>query len=160
MAIVIFDPAAFKLAFPEFATVTDARLQMLFDLAACTLLDNAANDPCMSLCQRTNLFNLLVAHLLALFGTGAAGASTDNGAPVGRLSSATEGSVSSSFEYNIPSGSAMAPWYLQTQYGALFWTATAPFRSARYYANGQSGIGRALAYGQPFYNVPGGVVWP
>ena len=39
MAIVVFDPAAFKLAYPEFANVPDARCNALFDIAQYTLLD-------------------------------------------------------------------------------------------------------------------------
>lgn len=156
MAIVVFDPAAFKLAFPEFGAVTDARLTMLFGIAQTTLLDNTDNSPVMALDTRTNLFYLLVAHLLSVFGAGTA-TSTDDTTPVGRLSQATEGSVSSSFEYNIPDGSMLAAWYLQSPYGALYWTAVAPYRSARYVANGFSGIGYAYAYGQPRFNVPGGI---
>lgn len=156
MATVVFDPAAFKLAFPEFANVADARLTMLFTLAASTLLDNTDNSPVMALDTRTNLFYLLVAHLLSIFGTGVS-TNPDDSTPVGRLSQATEGSVSGSFEYNIPDGSMLAAWYLQTPYGALYWTAVAPYRSARYVANGFSGIGYAYAYGQPRFNVPGGI---
>lgn len=158
MAIVQFDPDAFKVIYPEFTAVPDARLTGLFNLATGSLLDNTDNSPVMDGVVRSSLFDLLVAHLLTLFGTGVAGANDDAGSnPVGRLSSATEGSVTSSFEYNMPTGSAIASWYLQTGYGALFWTATARFRSAIYVANGYSGLGYAHAYGYPRFNIPGGI---
>ncbi|KAG1434388.1 hypothetical protein G6F55_014548 [Rhizopus delemar] len=49
---------------------------------------------------------------------------------VGRVSSATEGSVSVSSDYSAPAGSAQ--WYLQTPYGAMYWEATAWLRVGRY----------------------------
>jgi hypothetical protein len=57
----------------------------------------------------------------------------------------------------MPVGSAMAAWYCQTGYGLEFWTASAPYRSARYMASGNSGIGRAQAYDGYPVNVPGGI---
>lgn len=154
MSIVVFDPVAFAAAYPEFASVPQARTTMLFDLAAATILDNTDNSPVMSLDLRTQLFYLLVAHLLLVFGSAP---TTPNNQPPGRISSATQGTITTAFEYIAPPGSAMAPWFLQTKYGAMYWTATAPFRSARIIANGDSGIGRAIAYGSVPYNVPGGV---
>jgi hypothetical protein len=154
MSIVVFDPAAFAIAYPEFATVAQARTTMLFDMAAATLLDNTDNSPVMDIGLRTQLFYLLVAHLLLLLGS--APTAPDN-TPPGRLSSATEGTITTSFEYLLPPGSAMAPWFVQTKYGAMFWTMTAQFRSARIIANGDSGIGRAIAYGSIPYYIPGGV---
>lgn len=156
MAQVIFVPADFKLAYPEFTSVADVRCTSMFSIAEQSLLDNTDNSPVMDVDYRTQLFYMLVAHLLLIFGQTAP--ATANNAPPGRLSSATEGTVSSSFEYQMPQGSAMAAWYIQTKYGAMFWTATARFRSARYYASGNSGIGGAVAYGSTPFNVPAGVV--
>lgn len=154
MSIVVFVPADFKAAYPEFASVPDARTTLLFNMATSTLLDNTDNSPVMDIGLRTQLFYLLVAHLLLLLG----GAPTQpDNTPPGRLSSATEGTITTSFEYLLPPGSAMAPWYIQTKYGAMYWTMTAQFRGARIIANGDSGIGRAIAYGSVPYNVPGGV---
>lgn len=154
MAIVVFDPAAFIVEFPEFAAVSTARLQMFFGLAESTLLDNTDNSPVSSLDLRTQLFNLLVGHLLLVFGSAP---TTPDNTPPGRISSATQGTITTQFEYILPQGSAMAPWFVQTKYGAMYWMATAPYRSARYVGNGESGIGRAIAYGSVPYNIPGGV---
>lgn len=123
------------------------RCNSMFIIASNSLLDNSNCSPIMDEQFRTQLFYMLVAHLLMLFGL--SDTPVANNAPPGRLSSATEGTVSSTFEYKIPDGSMIAPWYLQTKYGALFWTATARFRSARYMASGNSGIGYARDFNAP-----------
>lgn len=147
MAVVTFDPAAFKVAFPEFADVPDARLDMLFGLVTATVLDNTDASPVTDIVQRSALLSLLVAHMLTLYGTGVAGAggSGTGTAPVGRLASATEGTVSTSFAYTA-GGSPSADWYNQTQYGAMYWIMMAPFRSFRYVPIGQSGVGHAVDF--------------
>lgn len=158
MTVVIFDPNAFRTEYPEFNTapnvVSDARANNMFLIASTTLFDNTNGSPVMDLTQRTQLFYMLVAHLLLLYGV--SDTPTLNNAPPGRINSATQGTVSTQFEYQVPQGSAMMAWYLQTKYGALFWTATAPFRSAKYFGF-SSGVGFSKAYGAPFFNIPGGV---
>lgn len=155
MSVVTFTPAAFIAAYPEFTSVDPARATLMFTLAEQSILDNTDNSLVTDVNQRLQLFYMLVAHLLLLLGT--ATPSSPNGAPPGRIASATEGTVTSSFDYAIPAGSAMAPWFNQTKYGALYWMATARFRGARYFASGHSGVGHARAYnGQPF-DVPGGI---
>lgn len=159
MSVVTFDPTAFKASYPEFNTapnvVSDARATLMFTTAEQSILDNTDGSPVMDVNYRTQLFYMLVAHMLLLLGT--SDTPMLNNAPPGRISTATQGTVTSGFEYIIPQGSAMAAWFLQTKYGALFWTATARFRSVRIYANGQSGIGTSRAYGQPTFVIPGGV---
>lgn len=154
MAIVVFAPSAFKAAYPEFSAIADPRCTIMFDMAAQAILDNTDNSPVMAEDYRTQLFYLLVAHLLTLFAIDADGSER----PVGRVGSATEGSVTVGFEYDLPAGSAMAAWFNQTKYGALYWMMTAQFRSMRYYAAGNSGIGSARAFGAPPFNVPGGII--
>lgn len=156
MAIVAFDPAAFKAAYPEFVTTSDARCTTMFTMAAASILDNTDNSPVMALDYRTQLFWLLVAHLLTLFAVGADGSER----PVGRVDTATEGSVSVGFAYELPQGSAMAAWFNQTKYGALYWMMTAQFRSMKYYASGDSGLGFARDFRSVPFNVPAGVVTP
>jgi hypothetical protein len=155
MAVVTFVPADFKTEYPEFASVSDARATAMFTLASQSLLDNTDNSPVMDVDFRTQLFYMLVAHLLTILG---AAPTTPTNTPPGRLSQATEGTVTASFEYILPAGSAMAPWFVQTKYGALYWTATAPFRSLKYAVNGGSGIGFAIAYGSHPVDVPAGTV--
>ena len=52
---------------------------------------------------------------------------------VGRVASASEGSVSVSLEY-ASSTSVNQAWFFQTPYGAQFWQATAAYRQMRYVA--------------------------
>lgn len=157
MAQVVFVTADFIAEYPEFTGLTDPRAQSMFNIAQQSLLDNSDNSPVMDLPYRTQLFYMLVAHLLTIFKISPA-TGAGNSTPPGRISSATEGTVSSSFEYQVPQGSAMMAWYLQTQYGAMFWTATAQFRSMLYYASGASGIGSARAYSSAPFNVPAGII--
>lgn len=155
MAVITFDPVAFVATYPEFSATPNDRMTNMFTIAEQSILDNTDNSPVMDPNYRTQLFYMLVAHLLLIFGT--SDTPTLNNAPPGRLSSATQGTVTSQFEYIVAPGSSMAAWFTQTKYGALYWMSTAPFRSARYYANGSSGIGYAKAYGVAPVNIPGGV---
>lgn len=126
MAAVTFDIAKFRAFYPEFATVADAKLQAYFDRAAATLLDNT---DCSQIpdAVRLEFFNMLVAHYAALH-------DGVNGQPasgiVGRVSNATEGSVSVGTAYAAAVGSRA--WFDQTPYGAEYWQATAQFRTWQY----------------------------
>lgn len=126
MAAVVFDPAAFKAAYPEFSAVPDATLNGYFVRSQLFLANK--DCPVQDEAKRLQLYWLLVAHIARL-----AGALNPGGVPgpVGRTSSATEGSVSVSMEYSASMG---ASWFVQTSYGAAFWQATAYLRSFRYVA--------------------------
>lgn len=125
MPAVVFDPAAFKARYPEFAAVADPLLSACFEEAG-LYLSNADNSPVQNVTRRAVLLNMLTAHIAAL---GGALSSDGQPRPVGRVSSATEGSVSASMEYLAPGSSA---WFAQTQYGAAFWQATTSLRGFRY----------------------------
>lgn len=133
MTIAVFDPAAFKLRFPEFASVSDTVLSEIFHDAE-LYLDNTDASPVQDVAKRLRLLNLLVAHIAKLSGVAGlagAGSSASGAAPVGLLGSATEGSVSVSYDTShIPKGSAA--WYAQTQYGYQYWQATLYLRTFRY----------------------------
>lgn len=126
MSSVVFDPEAFKQRYPEFQTVDNAVLGMYF-AEATIYLDNGGCSQVTNLTIRSALLNMIVAHIAALN-------SGVNGEPptplVGRVSNATEGSVSVGTEYNVPGSAA---WYSQTKYGAAFWEATKRYRMVRYY---------------------------
>lgn len=127
--VVIFDPVTFKAAFPQFATITDGMLQMDFTFAT-LLLNNSCQSLVCDANVRESLLNLLVCHIAALM-------QGENGqAPsgvVGRLDSGAEGSISFSAEYASQIGQSMA-YYVQTQYGAMFWQMTGQYRQFRVYA--------------------------
>lgn len=135
--IVTFDYAQWSALFPELAaTVNQPQAQMYFDLAT-TVHRNDGGGPVNNAAQQSNLLNLVTAHIAALFG-----ASTSGGQPsglVGRINSATEGSVSVQAAYSNNISEQMA-WFVQTKYGALYWTATAPFRTMRYVPNKNRGV--------------------
>lgn len=126
MAAVVFDPVAFKAAYPEFGAVPDATLEGYFVRSQLFLANQ--DCPVQGEAKRLLLCWLLVAHIAQL-----SGALNPGGipGPVGRTSSATEGSVSVSLEFNVNMG---ASWFIQTSYGAQFWQATAYLRSFRYVA--------------------------
>lgn len=127
MPSVVFNAAAFKLRYPEFSAVSDAVLQGCFNDATLYL----SNEDCsivQDLTKREQLLWMLTAHIAYLQGVlnpGGGGGFV----PVGRMSSATEGSVSISSEYNVP---GTAAWFAQTQWGAAWWQATLSLRSFRY----------------------------
>ena len=160
MAVVTFDPVAFAAAYPELASVPSARLQSQFNIAQYTMLDNTDNSPVMDVNYRTELFYLIVAHLLLLMGTNPTvrpDGTTDN-TPPGRISSATQGTVTTAFEYNVGStATASQAYWNQTKYGAQYWAATAQFRSFIYSPIGGSGVGYSKAFGVPPVSIPGGV---
>ncbi|EJX7554741.1 DUF4054 domain-containing protein, partial [Escherichia coli] len=126
MGVVIFDPSAFKLRYPEFSSVDDALLQQYFTQAT-IYLDNTDTSRVSDLAVRSMLLNMLVAHIACLY-SGANGQSPSG--LVGRIDSASEGSVS--VHADMPGGTANSAWYMQTKYGADYWNATAPFRTFQY----------------------------
>ncbi len=125
MGVVVFDPATFKVRYPQFASVTDGLLNAFFAEAG-LYLSNKSTSPVQDMTRRAMLLNMLTAHIATLNGAG----TTDGPAPVGRVSQGAEGSVSASFDFNVAPGSAQ--WYAQTQYGAAFWQATSALRTMRY----------------------------
>ena len=128
MAAVVFSPTAFKARYPEFNAVSDARLSLFFDEAT-LYLSNQPNSIVQNETKRSVLLNMLTAHIAFIGGAlGASGQPT----PVGRVSNASEGSVSAALDYGVP---YTAAWFAQSQYGASFWQATLSIRSFRYIAN-------------------------
>lgn len=126
MGTVAFDVAAFRARYPEFAASSDAFLTACFGEAG-LYLTNGDGSPVQSLTRRALLLNMLTAHIAALSG----GGTGSGAAPVGRVSSATEGSVSIATEFAAPGSAA---WFAQTQYGIAYWQATLRWRSFRYIA--------------------------
>lgn len=121
--VVEFDAEEFKLLYPAFALVADGLLERDFVFAE-VLLKNTCCSRVVDANKRQTLLYLLVAHIAALFDL------NPTPSPVGMLTDATEGSVSAGFSFgNITPNQA---WYLQSQYGAMFWAMTAPFRTFLY----------------------------
>lgn len=123
MCVVTFDLTAFRARYPEFSAVADGTIAAYFSEAT-IYLDNTDCSPVRDCVRRAILFNMLTAHIAAL----ASGAAAGN--PVGNLTSATEGTVSASFDSGAYPGSAA--WFKQTQYGLSYYQATAGNRLMKY----------------------------
>lgn len=129
MSVVVFDYTAWSTRYPEFSGVSQPLAQMYFNEA--TLYLN--NTDCSVVCDgsaggaRAMFLNMLTAHIAALN-------SGVNGQPasqlVGRIASASEGSVSVGTQNDYPPGTVQ--WYQSTKYGAAFWSGTAQYRTMRY----------------------------
>lgn len=124
--VVTFDFAGWQALFPQFSTLTETQVVTLVLPLAEQYCRNDGGGPVSTAATQTNLLNLMVAHICALlFGV--------NGQPpsplVGRISNATEGSVSVAVDFPQTPNSV---WYNQTQFGAMFWAATAIYRTMRY----------------------------
>lgn len=131
MAIVVFDPVAFRTRYPEFYRTTDQSSISDDYLTACfneagLYLSNTDCSPVQDITRRTLLLWMLTAHI-AFVG----GCFNNDGQPRpnGRLSQAAEGSVSAAFEGSLPGTGA---WFQQSQYGAAFYQATSKLRGFRY----------------------------
>lgn len=121
MAIVVFKPTAFRTRYREFAAMDDELLNDFF-AEATDIVNNTDSSIIRDVELRRRLLWYLVAHKAAL---------ESSEGMVGRISSATEGSVSVSSEFIAPK-TGTAAWYFQTKYGADYWTASAKFRNFRY----------------------------
>jgi len=129
MSVATFDAAAFKARYPEFSATSNASLTYCFDDAG-LYLNNTDASPVQDLTRRTRLLWMMTAHIATLGGMLSADGKP---LPVGRVASASEGSVSASFDFT-PAMPGSGPWYAQTQYGAMFWAATVNLRGMRYVA--------------------------
>ena len=127
MPAVVFNPAAFKARYPEFAAVADPTLAACFNEAG-LYLSNTDNSPVQNLTRRATLLNMLTAHVAYIGGLLSADGMPR---PVGRVSQASEGSVSAAFE-GVPPTPGSGAWFQQSQYGAAFWQATSSLRGMRY----------------------------
>lgn len=149
--VVVFDYGMWLLRFPEFASVSQPLAQEYFD-DACDLLNNTPCSIVQDLSKRARFLNLLTAHIAQLN-------AALNGQPssplVGRIANASEGSVSVQTQMDMPPGSAQ--WFNQTKYGAQYWQATLPYRTARY-APGAPQVGQAPSVTQQFFR-PFGPRW-
>lgn len=123
MAVVVFDIPEFRALYPSIVA-TDAQLRMFFSIAE-GFLDNTECSIVKDVEARKTMLYLLVAHLASLNQQAEGG-----NAVVGRVASATEGSVSISLDYGTMGNNER--FYLQTPYGNLYWQMTKRFRSFLY----------------------------
>ena len=127
MAVAVFNPMQFAARYPEFSGVDPLVLAGLFADAG-LYLSNTDRSPVQDIVRRGVLLNMLTAHIGFIGGLLSADGQER---PVGRMSAATEGSVSATFE-GVPPTPGTGAWFQQSQYGAAFWQATSNLRSMRY----------------------------
>lgn len=126
MTVAVFNYAAWAARYPEFAaTVNEATATLYFDEA--TLYCNNGSGAlvpadAVTYQPRLTLLNMLTAHIAALNAPGSSNL-------VGRVASATQGSVSVTADMGAQPGTAA--WFNQTKYGAAYWQATAQYRTMR-----------------------------
>jgi hypothetical protein len=137
--IVIFDYPSWIGMYPEFVAVTQPRATGFFR-QACVFCDNTPCSPIPAQEPRATYLDMMTAHIAAMNGgLTACGVPAGGGgaALVGRITSASEGSVSISVA-DIGGGDGPgAQWYYQTPYGAAFWVATAQYRTWQYFIGPQ-----------------------
>lgn len=127
MTVAVFNHAAWVQRYPEFGAVDEGQAALFFSEAG-LYLDNTDASPVQDVTLRGVLLNMLTAHIASL-----SGALEANGQPtgmVGRVTAATEGSVSVSVDTGLTPGTAA--WFSLTSYGLAFWQATKRYRSAFY----------------------------
>lgn len=125
--IVQFDLVQWRLLFPQFSNVTDMQLEGPIWAMAQAYCRNDGGGPVCNVLVQTQLLNLMVAHIAQLLYGSTAQPKTGI---VGRVSNATEGSVSVGVEFPMSPDNA---WYAQTEYGAMWWQLALPYRLMRYY---------------------------
>jgi len=143
--VTSFDYATWVARYPEFSEVSEAAAESYWQEAQ-LYHANDGTGPVNLVAQQNLLLFMLTAHIAARYATPAGGAQASN-TPVGRISGATEGSVSAQFQNDYPPGSAQ--WYQQTKYGSDYWNATRQYRTAQYR------LGPQRFYNPLYPNVPG-----
>lgn len=137
--IVVFDYPSWIGMYPEFAAVTQPRATGFFR-QACLFCDNTPCSPIPAQEPRATYLDMMTAHIASLNGglnpCGVVAAGSGPGM-VGRITSASEGSVSISSEYPSSGDGPSAAWFNQTPYGAAFWAATAQYRTWQYFVGPQ-----------------------
>lgn len=132
MAVAVFDYTKWAAMFPYLAAVPEPVAVGFFSVAELLFANNDCS-PLQDADKRLVFLNYIVAHLARLAGyPAAAGGSAAPDGMVGRVSSATEGTVSISTDYGTVRESQA--WWIQTQEGATFWQLTRFLRTATYIA--------------------------
>lgn len=143
--VVQFDYNGWSARYPELAASVPQPLAQQYFFESQLYLDNTPCSPVCNLIQRAVLLNMMTAHIAALNAPLNGEASSPL---VGRISGASEGSVSVQTDYGVPGSAA---WFSQTKYGAAFWQATVAYRTMHYVPV----IGRDMDPFEPWGFTPG-----
>lgn len=135
--VVTLYPEKFRALYPEFSNVTDPQLEGVLSTSD-LYLENDAQSCIQDLKKREYLLYMITAHMLYLrYGNNKGRGGTGL---VGRISSASEGSVSVGSE--LGSMRFNQAWYAQSPYGLDFWMATKICRMPKYYPGSDYERGR------------------
>jgi|SRR5215469_552203 len=155
--VVTFDYGTWAAQDPQQAAyISQQQATAAFNLATLQQANDGSgpiNDAVIAL----TLLNLVTSHVCALiYPVSGPTSNPDPSSPlVGRISDATEGSVSVHAENDYPPGSAQ--WWQQSKYGSFWWEATAQFRTMRYLPSRRaSGPWGPFGFFQPGIYLPGG----
>lgn len=124
--VATFNSEAFLARYPEFSSLNETLLAAYF-VEAGMYCRNDGGGPVDDLLTQTTFLNMLTAHIAALNG-GVNGAAASQ--MVGRINSASEGSVRIGLDMKVENGAA---WYMQTKHGAAYWQASLPYRLGGHY---------------------------
>lgn len=149
--VVTFDGTWFTTwttMFPAFCALTEAQGQAYFTLAT-LYVENSTRNPAWCAGILPQLLYLVTAHVAWLLAPrDANGNPAAQGTPaspiVGRINSATQGSVSVGAALDGEQGSPSQQFYMQSPYGMLAWQAMAALRTFRYTVN-PTNVGNLLA---------------
>ena len=131
MSVVTFDYSAWIVRYPEFSATVASPLAAAYFTEACLYVNNTDGSVIADATTRALILNMVTAHIAAMNAPAANGAAASP--LVGRINSATQGSVTVQAQFDVPAGSAQ--WWAITKYGAAAWTAMAQFRTFRYVSN-------------------------
>lgn len=137
--VITFDLPTWTSLYPEFSACTAIQGQAWFNRASRIFANDAGNPANRDAGAMSDLLYMLTSHIAWL-----SAPRDNNGNPaatgkppspiVGRINTASEGSVSVGAEWN-GSGSPSEAYFLQTRYGAEFWQATTKYRRGFYVAH-------------------------
>jgi hypothetical protein len=135
---VAFVYADWIAAFPVFGAVSSPLAQSYFNRAS-NIFPNSTTNPAFAAGTLLSLLYLATAHVAWINAPrDANGNPASTGQPpaplVGRISSATEGSVSVGVELSGGDDTPSKAYWVQTPFGIEFWAATARYRAFRYRA--------------------------
>jgi hypothetical protein len=126
---VVFEYQSWAFLFPELATSVSPGQAAGYFARAELIVGNSSRSRIQDIPTRTMILYLATAHIATM------NATVNGQAPsqlVGRISSATEGSVSVSTEMNAPGS---AGWWATSRYGYEAYSAMAPYRTFHYAAH-------------------------
>ncbi len=131
LGIVTFEYSVWATRYPELAAYVAQPLAQMYFNEATLYLDNTAGSIVTDASvqgRRETMLNMITAHIAALNAPLNGQASPNT---VGRISGATQGSVSVQTDYQVPGSAA---WFAQTKYGAAYWQASQAYRTMNYFA--------------------------